>query len=74
LRWVLFLGTFEVLFPMNILQDLTYMKRKGKSFSKIRTFFKGTDQEVEIYHHSAGNQGRPYSSSVAFTGMNQEGI
>jgi hypothetical protein len=56
-RWILLLGIFGVLFPVNILQDFTYEKREGKSFSKVGIFFKGTDQEVEIYHHSGKESG-----------------
>jgi hypothetical protein len=49
LRWVFLLGTFGVLFPVNILQDFTYEKSGGESISKITTFFRGSDQEVDVY-------------------------
>jgi len=58
LRWLFFLGTFGFLFPTNIFQDFSCEKGGGESISKIRTFFKGTDQEVEVYHLH-GREGGP---------------
>jgi hypothetical protein len=51
LRWLLFSGIFGLFFLVDVFKDFTYEKGEVKPFSETRAFFKGTDQEVEIYYH-----------------------
>jgi len=51
------LGTFGLVFLVDVLPDFSYEKREVKSLSEIRAFFEGTDQEVEVYHHSGRESG-----------------
>jgi predicted deacylase len=45
------LGAFGLFFLGDLfLKDFSYEKQKGKSFSEAKTFFRGSDQEVEVYH------------------------
>jgi hypothetical protein len=51
LSWVLFLGAFGLFFLVDLFsKDFSYEKQERKSFSEAKTFFGGSDQEVEVYH------------------------
>lgn len=57
LRWLLFSGIFGLFFLVDVFKDFTYEKGEVKPFSETRTFFKGTDQELEIYSQSGREAG-----------------
>jgi hypothetical protein len=57
LRWVFFLGAFGCFFLGEILRDSYYEKEERKPFSETKAFFKGSDQEVEVYYHHGREAG-----------------
>jgi hypothetical protein len=57
LRWVFFLGAFGCFFLREILRDSYYEKEERKPFSETKAFFKGSDQEVEVYYHHGREAG-----------------
>jgi hypothetical protein len=57
LRWLLFSGIFGLFFLGDVFKNFTYEKGEVKPFSETKTFFKGTDQEVEVYSQSGREAG-----------------
>ena len=50
LRWVLFWGAFGLFFQGDVLRNPSYEKQERRSVSETKTFFKGSDQEVDVYY------------------------
>ena len=50
LRWLLLLGAFGLFFLGDVLKNFSYEKQERRSYSETKTFFKGSDQEVDVYH------------------------
>jgi hypothetical protein len=48
-RWFLILGIIGLFFLGDVLMSFPDLKEKGKTFSETQTFFKGSDQEVNVY-------------------------
>jgi len=51
------LGAFGLFFPGDVLKNFSYEKAEKKSLSEIKTFFKRSDQEVEVYCHHGKEAG-----------------
>ena len=80
LRWLLLLGAFGLFFLGDVLKNFSYEKQERRSLSETKTFFKGSDQEVDVYHlrgretgptvlifagvHGDESGGIPYSRSI----------
>ena len=65
-RWFLFVGIFGLFFLLDSLGDFPNEKGERKLFSETKTFFRGTDQEVEVYYHSGKEPG---STMLIFAGI-----
>ncbi len=66
LRWVLFLGVFGLFCLGDVLKKFSYEKKERKALSDTKTFFKGSDQEVEVYSQH-GREARP--TVLIFSGI-----
>lgn len=49
LRWLLLLGAFGLFSRGDVLKNFSYEKQERRPLSETKTFFKGSDQEVEVY-------------------------
>ncbi len=49
LRWFLLMGVFGLFFLGDVLKNFSYEKQR-QPLSETKTFFKGSDQEVVVYH------------------------
>jgi Carboxypeptidase controlling helical cell shape catalytic len=58
LRWFLLAGVFGLFFLGDVLKNYSYEKRGRELLSETKTFFKGSDQEVDVYHLQ-GREGGP---------------
>ena len=50
LRWFLLMGVFGLFFLGDVLKNFSYEKQGRQALSETKTFFKGSDQEVVVYH------------------------
>lgn len=50
LRWLLLLVAFGLFFLGDVLKNFSYEKQERRPLSEMKTFFKGSDQEVDVYH------------------------
>ena len=50
LRWFLLMGVFGLFFLGDVLKNFSYEKQGKQPLSETKTFFKGSDQEVFVYH------------------------
>ena len=51
LRWLLLSGIFGLFFLVDVFKNFPHKEGEVRPFSEAKTFFKGTDQEVEVYYH-----------------------
>jgi len=65
-RWLLILGIIGLFFLGDVLMSFPHLKEKGKTFSETQTFFKGSDQEVNVYS-LYGNE--PGPTMLIFAGI-----
>jgi hypothetical protein len=57
LKWLLLAGIFGLFFLVDVFKDISREEGELKPLSEAETFFKGTDQEVEVYYHSGRKTG-----------------
>jgi Carboxypeptidase controlling helical cell shape catalytic len=50
LRWFLLMGVFGRFFLGGVLKNFSYEKQGRQPLSETKTFFKGSDQEVDVYY------------------------
>jgi Carboxypeptidase controlling helical cell shape catalytic len=50
LRWFLLMGVFGLFFLGDVLKNFSCEKQGRQPLSETRTFFKGSDQEVDVYY------------------------
>ena len=60
------MGALGLFFPGDVLKNFSYERGEKKPLSEIKTFFKGSDQEVEVYFHH-GNEAGP--TVLIFSGI-----
>jgi len=49
LRWLVLLGAFGLFSRGDVLKNFSYEKQESRPLSETKTFFKGSDQEVDVY-------------------------
>ena len=56
-RWLLFLGTIGLFFLGDVFMSFSHLRGEVKTFFESQTFFKGSDQEVNVYHFLGSETG-----------------